>query len=262
MELTRKGEKVILGAFASEIYSKAKWTREDEFPSNQQWADDFENVLEFAHGQGQLRKFTPKLIASASQRASAVAELRVACHLHSQGLKISCWEPVGLPPKEGEFKVVYKTGNEMFIEVKSPGWEGELSSNEEKLGRTKRPKYIHAEVRSIAPWERIRFAVGKAYIKFSSSIPNLLVIADDLFVGLDYRTDHMAKISLYSSHNNGPFTNTSYERLGGVGIFWVDNKSMKYVMNLYINPFALSNCAIPNDIRTLLNSKELNNLEA
>jgi hypothetical protein len=221
MKLIREGTKVILGALASEIYIKAKWTREDEFPSNQQWADDLEKILNFANVQGRLLKFTPKLVASASQRDSALAELRVAFHLHSQGLKISSWEPVGLPPKEGEFKIVNKIGSEVFVEVKSPGWEGELSSSEIKSGRAKKPKYIHAEARSIAPWERIRFAVGKSYIKFLSSIPNLLVIADDLFVGLDYRTDHMVKISLYSSHNNGPFTNESFERLGGVGIFWI-----------------------------------------
>ena len=257
MELIRQSETTFLGAYASDIYAKAKWAQEDEFPSNQQWADDLEKILKFAAAQRQLNKFTPKLTASASQRDSALAELRVAFHLHSQGLNISSWEPVGLPPKEGEFKVVDKTGREVFVEVKSPGWEGELSKDEINNGRARKPKYIQAEARSIAPWERIQFAVNKAYDKFLASIPNLLVIADDLFVGLDYRTDHMVKIALYSTHNNGPFTSKSYERLGGVGIFWIDTKSMKYVMNLYINPFALSNCTIPNEMRLLLKGVEL-----
>lgn len=46
------------------------------------------------------------------------------------------------------------------------------------------PKYINAEVRSIAPWQAIHYALKKSYPKFSSNCKNLLILKDDLVVNI------------------------------------------------------------------------------
>jgi hypothetical protein len=139
----------------------------------------------------------------------------------------------------------------VFVEVKSPGWEGELSDTERAAGRTRRPKYLHAEARAIAPWERIQFAVKKAYKKFSSDRPNLLVIADDLFVSLQHGTELHVGQALYGTLDGGCFTNSTYENIGGVGIFWVEqnDREIWYEMRLFINPYALRSTSLPTDMQ-------------
>ncbi|MFX0202348.1 MAG: hypothetical protein ACFFCW_40090 [Candidatus Hodarchaeota archaeon] len=229
-----------LGPLASTVMNRARWRGQDEFPSSQLLANEIERVLSFAEVQGQFGLYLGDLTASATQRDSAIAELRVAFYFHRNQFSIAEWRPIGLSSKEGEFLVRGPSGMDTFIEVKSPGWEGELEEEERKAGRTKQPKYINAEVRSTAPWERIQFAVNKAYKKFSPDIPNLLVIVDDLFWPLRYRPEMHIGQSLYSTYHGGSFTNSVYANLSGVGIFWVEDNSKEiwYEMMLFLNPYA------------------------
>ena len=228
----------------STVIDRACWAGEDEFPSSQLWADEIEKVLNFAKVQGQFKRYLSDLTASTSQRDSAIAELRVAFFFHRNQFDIVRWKPVGLHPKEGEFLVRGPLKVDTFVEVKSPGWEGQLSGAEHKAGRSKQPKYLNGEVRSIASWERIQFEVDKAYEKFSPDKPNLLVIVDDLFVSLKYGIEIHAKRALYEraygTHEAGCFSSSDYQNLGGVGIFWVENnpKEISYEMKLFLNPYA------------------------
>lgn len=109
----------------------------------------------------------------------------MAFYFHRNRFPINCWKPTGRPPKEGEFCIACAcaSGREIFVEVKGPGWESELSSEERLAGRTEKPKYIDGEVHFVSSFEPIVMAVDKAYPKFPDATANLLVIADDLFVG-------------------------------------------------------------------------------
>ncbi|MBW1795635.1 MAG: hypothetical protein JRJ38_14600 [Deltaproteobacteria bacterium] len=180
---------ITLGPLTSTVIDRARWAGEDDFPSSQLWADEIEKVLNFAKIQGQFEHYLSALSASTSQRDSAIAELRVAFFFHRNQFDIVRWKPIGQHLKQGEFLVRGPSYVDTFVEVKSPGWEGQLSDAELKAGRTKQPKYLNADFRSIASWERIQFAIDKAYEKFSPDKPNLLVIVDDLFINLKYNTE-------------------------------------------------------------------------
>ena len=252
MKLQRGTSVIKLGPLSSLVVRGAVWFGLDEYPSFQFWADELEELLSFAQGSSVLDRYLPELRASRNQRDAALSELRVAFYFHKNRFPITRWKPVGRLPKEGEFCIACASGGEIFVEVKGPGWESELPKEERLAGRTKQPKYIDSEAKWVSSSEPIVMAVDKAYPKFSDATANLLVIADDLFVGyLERRSalqDLEAGLALYSCHNRGAFTNPSYERLGGVGIFAVAEKQgdISYNMRLFLNSFA-TKCALPQD---------------
>ena len=242
---------VKLGVLTSTIMDRAEWRGEDEFPSSQLWSDEVERVLSFAHSQEQFGRYLPDLRGRRSQRDSALAELRVAFYFHRNQFRVTTWKPKGANRNEGEFRVCGPSGINVFVEVKSPGWEGELSDAERNAGRTRKPKYLHAEGRAIAPWERIQFSVKKAYKKFSSDSPNLLVIADDLFVSLQHGTELHVGQALYGKLHSGCFADSTYENAGGVRIFWINQNDCEiwYEMKLFLNPNALQDTRLPTDVQ-------------
>ena len=238
---------VRLGPLTATIMDEARSRVQDEFPSTQLWADEIERILSFAQVQGQFECYLGALRGNASQRDSAIAELRVAFCFDRNGFSLVGWRPVGADGNEGEFLIGDPSGLTVFVEVKSPGWEGELSDEEREAGRIDQGKYLYCDGRAIAPWERIQFAIGKAYKKFLSSSPNLLVIVDDLFVSLEHGTEIHANMALYSSHNNACFTHSNFQNLGGVSFFWVKNNGREvwYEMKMFLNPHALPGTALP-----------------
>lgn len=242
-------EGVHLGPLTSTIRDGAVWSTEDQFPSDQTWADEVERVLSFAQVQGQFENYMRALRGNARQRHSALAELRVAFFFSRNHFPIVEWRPVGANGREGEFTVRTPSGQNVFVEVKSPSWEGELTDAEKTGDRKQQGKHFHAEARCIAPWERVQFAVDKSYGKFQSDTRNLLVIADDLFVSLEHGTNLQAGMALYSPNNNGCFTTTARQNLGGVSFFWIKNNLVEvwYEMKLFLNPYALSAVAIPEE---------------
>ena len=240
---------VRLGSLTATIRDGAVWRTEDQFPSDQTWADEVERVLSFAQVQGQFENYLGALRGNARQRHSALAELRVAFFFARNHFQITDWKPIGANAREGEFTVKTASSETVFVEVKSPSWEGELSEAEKTGDRKQQGKHLHAEARSIAPWERVQFAVDKAYGKFRSDTRNLLVIAADLFVSLEHGTNLQAGLALYSAKNSGCFSNKARQNLGGVGFFWIKNnlRDVWYEMKLFINPRALSAVAIPEE---------------
>lgn len=249
---------VRLGPLTLAVLNSARWKEQDQYPAFQVYADECETLLEFSRGQGQFDRYFGDLTASIRQRNAALAELRVACHLEQNGFEIVEWKPVGQAPKEGEFLILGSSGVKTFVEVKGPSWQSELSDEEIKAGRTKQPKHLYLEGRAIAPWEAIQFAVGKAYEKFAPDTSNLLVIADDLFVGLQHGTEMMAWMALYEKHYQGRFTVPDYEKLGGAGVFWMEpsGDQVRYEMKLFLNPFALA-APLPDDLVEAFNGQVL-----
>ncbi|MBI4664604.1 MAG: hypothetical protein HY735_37910 [Verrucomicrobia bacterium] len=249
-------EGVKLGPLTSTIRDGAAWSTEDQFPSDQTWADEVERVLSFAQVQGQFENYVGALRGNARQRHSALAELRVAFFFSRNHFPVVEWKPVGANGREGEFTVKPPSGANVFVEVKSPSWEGELSDAEKTGDRKQQGKHLHAEARSIAPWERVQFAVNKGYGKFRSDTRNLLVIADDLFVSLEHGTNLQA--GLYSVNNNGSFTSAARQNLGGVSFFWIKNnlREVWYEMKLFLNTYALSAVAIPEEFASAFHASD------
>jgi hypothetical protein len=240
---------VKVGPLLSTVIDRAGWAGKDGFPAWQFFADEIERVLSFAAARGMFEMYLPELTGrTPSQRDSALAELRVAYFLDRNGFTISEWRPVGLAPKEGEFLARCPSGAEVFVEVKSPGWESELTQEQRLSGRLAEPKYINGEARYADNSPAITFAVEKAYPKFSPVRHNLLVVADDLFLSMEYYPSMWARRALYDSPD-GKFATPAFERLGGVGLFWVkqQREQIWYEMPLFLNPFATEPTQLPDE---------------
>lgn len=244
---------VRIGPLVSTVMNGARWRSQNAFPSSQIWSDEVERVFGFADARSQFGKYLPRLRGRWKEFGSALAELRVAFYLDRNQFRVTTWEPTGARGVrgEGEFEVTGPSGISTFVEVKSPGWEGELSEEELRSGRKNRPKYLYCEGRAVAPWERVQFEVGKAYKKFVPTNPNLLVIADDLLVSLRHGTDLQLGQALHRKSTNGCFIDNRYENLGGVAAFWYvcDGHQVWYEMQLCLNPNALKSSAIPDDMQ-------------
>lgn len=236
-----------LGPLTAKIVGAAGWASSNaKCPSCQQWADEFERVFSYSDYRGQFANYFNRLTSkSYSQFDSSLAELRVAYHLDRTGFPIVTWEPIPKSGNAGEFIVACPSGENVFVEVKSPGWESELESHELKAGRATQEKYRDNEGRWVAPHAAIQFGIRKAYKKFDSASRNLLVIADDLFLRLETSPETFAQAALYRA--GGYFANSAYENLGGIGVFWVDQTTVPlgYKMKFFLNRNALSTAAIP-----------------
>lgn len=242
----RKGvpSNVSPGPLGAQLITDARWNNEDEYPAYQAFADELERLLIFAEKQNQYELYFSKLAASARQRDAALDELRVASHLNSNAFSILQWNPIGLPPKEGEYLISSSSRTEVFVEVKSPTWQSELTEDEIKAGRTQEPKYLYCEGGAYAHWPLTQDAIDRAYKKFSPAKANLLVIpGDGPRVSMRHGLEAHAYEALYIAREpyNGYFTSQIYEKLGGVAFFFMDGgfSPVSYSMALFLNPYAL-----------------------
>jgi len=94
----------------------------------------------------------------------------------------------GVKSREGEYLLRCPSGADVFTEVKSPGWEFELTKEERSAGRIDQPKYKDGEARAVGPWQAIQFAVEKAYPKFLPNVPNLLVVPKSAHLSQNRKT--------------------------------------------------------------------------
>lgn len=145
----------IFGPIASSLLLPVPW--KDEYPSSQEWADELELLLSFAKSQGQLSVVLPRIkTARANQRDEALNELRAAMFLQNRRFPIIQWEPPGAGSSVGEYLVGVPDPPNVFVELKSRGWESELSDEERLSGRTKLPKYIDGEGGAFENWKNLR----------------------------------------------------------------------------------------------------------
>ncbi len=137
------------------------------------------------------------------------------------------------------------------MEVKAPGWQGELSeqlssatADERKaiLTRIKQEKYRNGEGRAVDPAGAVIKVVAKnAVPKLADDRPNLIVVGDDLFltaVGnptLDYKFQEAFK------------TRPELNRIGAVFLIQPENYGLglMYRCDLVGNPSALAPCRLP-----------------
>lgn len=218
---------------------------------------ELESLLLFAASQNRVADLVPRLNSKQSQYHEALNELRVAFFLHDNGFAIKQWEPPGLNGKVGEFLIATREDADVFVEVKSPGWESELSDGERKGGRVKQPKYLGSGGGAVAPYiGHIRERVRRSYSKFAPGASSLLVIAGDFFFPLDF-TDTV-DLALYDhelkwAKEPGLFTIAKYSNLGGVAIFETDSegKAVEYKMRVFGNPLVSRQSTLPNSILSL-----------
>lgn len=248
----------LFGPVARRLLAPARWT--DAFPAFPEWAQELDELLLFADSQGQLSRFVPKLESKNTQRDEALDELRVAYLLHHTGFPIVQWDPPGLNGKVGEYLIGTPKHQNVFVEVKSPGWEGELTPAEIQAGRAKQEKYQRGEGGAFGNWDSVQRCIAsrRTYPKFTGTQPNLLIIADDLQVSLHDSLNHV-EIALYNTHpgygTSGYFNTAQFENLGGVGVFRallaLGGPGVQYEFKLFDNPFALPRTKLPDSLLKL-----------
>lgn len=152
-----------LGPIARQFFEgKNPWT--DGFPSCPGLQKELDLVLGFIVSQGRREQYLPRLVrGKPPQRYECLNELRVAYYLNSMGFRIEDWDSIGSNDTRGEFTISVDGENAIFVEVKSPGWEGTLNRNEINRGRAREPKYLESEgIHRIKPnWEDVRKSVER-----------------------------------------------------------------------------------------------------
>jgi hypothetical protein len=171
-----------VGPLTRTVLDGAAWREESLYPATQVWADKAERIFAFLETQQVFPQFLTRLRAREREKTAALAEARAGFFFHRNGFRISRWEPEEVRGRPGDLEVQWRETEPIFVEVKGPNWEGELTEDERQNGRKELPKYINAEGRAVAPQERVVYAISKAAPKFAENRPNLVVIVDDLFV--------------------------------------------------------------------------------
>lgn len=181
-------EEVKLGPLTRTVLDGAFWRAKSQYPASQVWADEAERLFAFLVTQCVFDRFLPRLRAREREKTAALAEARVGFFFHRNGFRILRWEPEEVPGHPGDLDIQWRDTEPIFVEVKGPDWEGELSEAERRTGRKGLPKYINAEARVIAPQERVLYAITRALPKLVERRANLIVVVDDLFVSPLYLT--------------------------------------------------------------------------
>ena len=189
----------------------------DSFLHDKIMKEEINKWLIFVKNKGQLDRFIPRLNSKRTQRDETLAEIASA-YLMEVRLKypIIKWEEKTVNNRDVEFVIKY-LNDHIYCEVKSPGWESELSDKEKKSSRKKLPKYLNGESRTYSLIEPIQATIRKAYPKFSEKYKNLLIINSDFFVNVFDDEDEI-HLALYEK-DTGYFTNKDFSNLGGILFF-------------------------------------------
>lgn len=232
-----------LGSLTQVVRHGAKWRRELLFPYSQASACEAERIFEFLSVQGQFERFLPRLRDDARALQAAIAEGRVAFFHFRNGFDIHEWEPPGRDRCVGEFSVSWNWGQKVFVEVKAPDWQGQLSKDELLSDRKQKGKWVDGEGGCVSPFpER---TIKNAVLKLRDDQPNLVVIAGDLFISPAEVPDSDLKDRVDEF-----FRRPENRVLGGLLFFKADEcrNEIEYKIRFYANPYACAPCRIPADI--------------
>lgn len=213
------------------------------------WKHEHELWLEFLKQQGQLDRYYRRICKSNQAKAlEAINEVKAAYFLNNLcRCRICEWEPSGQGNAIGEFSLQFGA-SKVFCEVKSPGWEREVVSNEGLYAlRLKQPKHIPGEAGSYENTEDLREALTRAYRQFPDGQCCLLIITSDLQVSP--LTDFLVEDAPLSVHRaffdrfngkEGCFTNGFFERCSGLLVLDVKYlcEGMTYRYHFSTNPYA------------------------
>jgi len=265
----------VIGPFTKQFMSGATWSGQDDFPCLQPMADDVENVLKFLDGEKFLDVFSvqTKKQPNPGKRDELFAEARVAYFLYTNGFKVFGWHTKGAGNKEGEFNISFGSSPNIFVEVKAPGWQGEISwminanpnhtpQNLQRLkDRRKQPKFIPGAAEGCAspPHLDCMNVVRKNVLpKLMNTCPNLAIVVDNCFltpVGhFSLHEDVHEEYMNPARDPNDPEDKYDYDLLGGVlflNLNFGPNRSgsgVDYNMNFVENQNALPACSLPADV--------------
>lgn len=190
---------------------------------NVSWKNEIQKWLLYIKNKGELDRFIPRLTKMDSRKINEVlAEISSAYLLENiLNFKVTGWEVSTNEDKNVDFTIDLNS-EEVYCEVKCPTWPSELSKKEKLGSRKDQPKYKNLEVRWFNHSKNIGYAIRKAYPKFLSNCKNLVIVNDNLFVGiLDFPNDAPIKIALFNDSAaydglKGNFINKDYENVGGV----------------------------------------------
>ena len=233
-----------IGPLTKLMADRAKWRREDRFPASQVWADEIERILTFLDAQDQFSRFLPRLRDKSRARDAALAEARVAFFLFRNGFRLVEWDPPGNNGRIGEFSIQWNNGPVVFVEVKAPDWEGELTKEELMGARKKLGKYVDLEARCVDSLAQpIEVLEKNAIPKLTEDRPNLVVIADDLFISPAGMPHLKARI-------DEELRKPDFSRLGGLLFFKAEQyrNEIEYNVRFHANLDALAPCRMPEDI--------------
>lgn len=202
------------------VFQNSRWHGADKFSSSEEWKTEIEKWLVFIDKKNQLGRYKPRLNDRKTARDLALAEIFAAYLMETElNYPVTGWEKRTVGGRDVDF-VLSLRGEEIYCEVKSPGWESELLQEERLSCRKELNKIVQSEVRSIAPWKSIRYAIKKSYSKFLSNTRNLLIIKDDLFVSI---LDAPLNINIALFEDKGIydgklgcFCGEEYNRIGGL----------------------------------------------
>jgi hypothetical protein len=214
-----------------------------------------------------------KNLQTPQHRDARLAEARGAFHLARNGFRIIQWEPPGEGLTKGEALVSLPDSPEVFVEVKQPGWHGELIprriaernalSLEAKqcfLVRKRQDKYIDGEGGAVGSHINAMDVVRRnALPKLTDRIPNLVVVVDDLRVtpvGLPSLSNYVQREFSKPDHDpDDPNDRFTYERLGGVLFLQPEannDEAIDYRVDFVVNPAVLPSCALPASVIDVL----------
>jgi len=233
----------------------AKWMRDCDGMLPEPWAQEINDVLRFLDQQGQLDRLLPRLRGNKRIFTAAIGEGRAGLFLENLGFKIIEWEPSSIENKQGDLLICLNGSKAIFVEVKSPDWESELSSEEQRGQRKSYGKYVHAEVRITNPLEiPLRIIHTNVLPKLSDDRSNLVVFVDDLFSSpadahevIDGAIDEF-------------FATNEAKRIGGILFLIAETiwgRPVRYISNFYPNPHALEGCRLPQSVLDLLARRSL-----
>jgi hypothetical protein len=203
-----------------------------------------------------------------------LAEARGSYYLHRHGFRILGWEPLGEGTAHGESLVQLGSSLPVFVEVKQPSWTGEhlpltiadqnrLSPADRaaRLARMKQPRFLPDVCEGGAVGSHhfsMRVVRRNALHKLSVRQPNLALVVDDCQVtpvGLPSLAHYVCEEFLNPAHDPlDPEDRYTYERLGGV--LFLNTVSfgvcVEYNVDFVPNPGVIASCALPMEVRTLL----------
>ena len=244
-----------LGPVARKLISPDKWN--DGYPGPVAYSRELDALLDWADAKGCLWRFQSRLESKSTQRDEAIAELRLAFLLDSTGFPIVGWDPPGANGKRGEYLLATPENTDVFVELKAPGWESELTPAQLAAGRQHKPKYDGMGGGAVGNFMAVHQCITRpnCYPKFTNNQPNLLIIADDLNLPL-HDTLFQAEGALYGDKwqygDDGYFKSTRFENLGGLGIFYafsaVPSRGIEYQFVIYENPHALPATKLPQSL--------------
>jgi len=234
------------------VFTDSWWSKQSNFPPCDEWKANIEKHLRFMLEKSYLPSIENQLRSRNFE--SFLSEIFAAYFVEKNlGFELTGWNPSTKEGRDVEFHIRDKTGGEIFCEVKSPGWKGQLTREEINSGRSKQRKYsTFGEARCVEPYRNIRRVIDKSYEKFLSDKKNLLIITDNFFQPLPinprFNPELIRKIpwdiyiALYNDHDDvyggkGYFRTVGHEYLSGI-LFLNDRYLGKFFAWFEFNPNA------------------------